>query len=1379
MRWPEIEREGRLRVRNSLGVKLWFSIFTSANMAAPPAKPSPQPQQDALYYLLSDLRTRDPAQQKAGANALCEYVLWETRDLRGEGFTGFMDRLYGRLRAMIESADELENIGGVCAIDALIDWKLGEHSAKLNKLDSFLRYVFEVKREEDTLLLAGNAFGHLLKVGNTVTSGLTAKTVDEMVTLALDWLVENSPHKLAAAIILKAVAESSPTIFNTSVPMFNEKIWIALHDENKAVRERAAEALGACLRIVQTRETRWRAQRYFRLFERTDFGMRKQASPESIHGSLIAIRELLQGAGEFMMARYQVVANIVLRFKHHKDPLIRRTITELVPMIALYLKAKFLTEYLEKYMQYLMDVMKNPSERASGFVALGGMANRVGISLVPYLDEIFVLLRDAIVPRKGPVCPEALICVGKLAQAIGKKMEDHVKDLLPAMLQGGLSPALVESLSAISSSLKDLDIEESLIRLVDSVLIKEEGAKAQSLSSALTGSHESVNSSIVQLALRTLGSFRLELPIPVFKQKTWKVVLYLEDADPLIRQEAAVTSCKLIASVVKFRPSPGDPDFRRSIRWEKIEATIFEIVKKLMVAVIDTEPGVRKAFMSCLLSTEALHEFIFHEDCVFPLFISLKDEVFEIRELAIKVLGRIRNRNPAFILSRMRDHRQYLLGGLDIMLDVKTREECTKLLGVLMRSCPEAVSCDYPTILETLISKLREAMLIESSPARGHGLCGNCGVVTSTLATLGDLSEVGGSELRQHLKDLLPLIVQALQDDKVPGKQRVAVMTLGKVLQSTGFAVNPIMSYPEPLLSLERLLNPTGDWALQREVMHVWGMLGVDPHLYKHGMRNTSSRLQMQSPAAAQSQSKERTSAAITTAIDETPIDLLCSATFSTSNEDFYPTVATNALLRVVMNSSTVSSQKLAITSLVSVLKVLGPQGCAPYLAKVMTGFFHIFRTCEDGLKGLMLEQLCEIVMIVRKPIHPYLRDLMAIILQEWSNLPLLTGVQTLLKKLYLAVNTPSLFEPYMPEVLPRCMQQLADAERSGDLPIVRSTLHMLEVFTVGFSMVHVHWVVPAVVRMFKGDVGSASVEIRREALQSLARLIDRLCKTHSVSGLVQSFFVPLIRVIAGPEESLRGVALDVLCIFAAMDVRQFGFALPAVTRIVEPLQLQHDQFRQLAVEMKERRWVQIDAIKAQLLKKVSVVEGLEMEAVDNGGPVEDLEESVPPLKMDVHKLKNASEAWNLSMREDWDEWMRQLSVKLLKESPSPALRSCAELAREQPSVAKELFSAAFVSCWTEMKPPSQEQLVTWFEHAFISLSISTETLNILLNLAEFMDRDEKPLPVHLSKLATLAEKVCLFLSAINQSTVLPQPACDVGVGRRAVVEGVCRCRQR
>ena len=42
-------------------------------------------------------------------------------------------------------------------------------------------------------------------------------------------------------------------------------------------------------------------------------------------------------------------------------------------------------------------------------------------------------------------------------------------------------------------------------------------------------------------------------------------------------------------------------------------------------------------------------------------------------------------------------------------------------------------------------------------------------------------------------------------------------------------------------------------------------------------------------------------------------------------------------------------------------------------------------------------------------------------------------------------------------------------------------------------------------------------------------------------------------------------------------------------------------------------------------------------------------------------------------------------SVELLKESPSPALRSCSALAQKYHALARELFNAAFVSCWTDL----------------------------------------------------------------------------------------------
>ncbi|KMT00973.1 hypothetical protein BVRB_9g222360 isoform B [Beta vulgaris subsp. vulgaris] len=87
------------------------------------------------------------------------------------------------------------------------------------------------------------------------------------------------------------------------------------------------------------------------------------------------------------------------------------------------------------------------------------------------------------------------------------------------------------------------------------------------------------------------------------------------------------------------------------------------------------------------------------------------------------------------------------------------------------------------------------------------------------------------------------------------------------------------------------------------------------------------------------------------------------------------------------------------------------------------------------------------------------------------------------------------------------------------------------------------------------------------------------------------------------------------------------------------------------------------------------------------------------------------------STKDDWAEWMRHFSIELLKESPSPALRTCARLTQLQPFVKRELFAAGFVSCWAQLNVTSQRQLVRQLETTFSSPNIPPEILSTLLNL--------------------------------------------------------------
>ena len=65
-----------------------------------------------------------------------------------------------------------------------------------------------------------------------------------------------------------------------------------------------------------------------------------------------------------------------------------------------------------------------------------------------------------------------------------------------------------------------------------------------------------------------------------------------------------------------------------------------------------------------------------------------------------------------------------------------------------------------------------------------------------------------------------------------------------------------------------------------------------------------------------------------------------------------------------------------------------------------------------------------------------------------------------------------------------------------------------------------------------------------------------------------------------------------------------------------------------------------------------------------NSAAAPNASDSVIRLEVRPEVLKRAWETTAKSTKDDWTEWMRRLAVELLRESPSPALRSCSALAQ-------------------------------------------------------------------------------------------------------------------
>ncbi|PHT30544.1 Serine/threonine-protein kinase TOR [Capsicum baccatum] len=444
----------------------------------------------------------------------------EARDLSGDAFARSMDYLYERITTFLDSNEVSENLGALRAIYELINVTISENASNVEKFSNYMRAAFETKCDPEILVLASKVLGHLARSGGA----MTADKVERQVKVALEWLRnERIEHRrFAAVLILKEMAENASTVFNVHVPEFVDVIWVALRDPTLDVRGKAVESLGACLHVIEKCETRWRVQWYYRMFEATQDGLGTNAPVHSIHGSFLAVGELLRNTGEFMMSRYREVAEIVLRYMEHRDRLVCLSITSLLPRIAHFLRDQFVTNYLMICMNHILHVLKIPAERASRFIALGEMAGALNGELINYLPIISSHLRDGV--------------------------------MLYMSLQ--IIPTLLTT------------IQNRLLEFISTILSRSHHSMPRQLASVSQGHITMVTpqvpelsgSALVQLDLRTLTRFYFKgHDLLEFARES--VVVYIEDGDGAIRKDVALCCCKLVAnsfsaiSFTQFSPS--------------------------------------------------------------------------------------------------------------------------------------------------------------------------------------------------------------------------------------------------------------------------------------------------------------------------------------------------------------------------------------------------------------------------------------------------------------------------------------------------------------------------------------------------------------------------------------------------------------------------------------------------------------------------------------------------------------------------------------------------------------------------------------------------------------------------------------------------------
>ncbi|KAI9778323.1 MAG: phosphatidylinositol kinase- protein kinase tor1 [Candelina submexicana] len=1285
-----------------------------------------QPLPEYLTRVFVELRSRHDDSRQRAAFDLQEQVLTASRELPPDKFQEYYQGINGRIAQLIvHSNDTNERIGGILALERLIDFDSGDAAQKTTRFASYLRTVMR-SNDNAAMIVAARAIGKLAVPGGT----LTAELVESEVQSALEWLQgdRQENRRFAAVLILRELAKKSPTLLYAFVPQIFECIWVTLRDPKVLIRESAAEAASACFEIIAARDAQLRQQWFARIYEEALQGL-KLNTTEAIHGSLLIIKELLLKGAMFMHEHHREACEIVLRYKDHREPLIRRQVVILIPILASYAPMEFVNSYLHKFMIHLQGQLKKEKERNPAFIAIGKIASAVGSAIAPYLDGILVYVREGLSVKANRNANEAPVfeCISMLSIAVGQTLSKYMEALLDPIFACGLSESLTQALVDMAHYIPPIKpmIQEKLLDMLSQVLC---GRPFQPLGSPANGlpnppmlTRDHKDPQIIEqkeaetaLALYTLGSF--DFSGHVLNEFVRDVAIrYVEDENPGIRKAAALTCCQLFVR---------DPIVYQTSN-HAIQVVGQVIDKLLTVGVGDADQDIRR---TVLLSLDARFDrHLAKAQNIRSLFLALNDEAFGTREAAITIIGRLTSVNPAYVMPSLRKTLIQLLTELEYSTVPRNKEESAKLLSLLVAASSKLIKPYVDPMVTVLLPKARDP---------------NAGVASTIIKAIGELATVGGEDMLPYIPKLMPIIIDSLQDSSSQVKRDAALRTLGQLASNSGYVIDPYLEYPHLLSILVKIVKPEQSVVpLKKETIKVMGILGaLDP--YKHQVEvdvfRNISWLDHYLTFSNHQQIAERTPDSHLAAARPEPVSdvSLMMNGLPPSNEDYYPTVVINTLLdRILDNPALAHLHSAVVDAIMIIFKTLGLK-CVPFLGQIIPAFMTVFRNSSTTRLESYFNQLSILVTIVRQHIRPYLPDVLDLIQQFWyrkdrqetnQSVQLQATILSLVEAISRSLEGE--FKVYLAQILPLLLGVLEKDTSPKRIPSDK-VLHAFLVFGSS-SEEYMHLILPVIVRMF--DKQQQPLHIRKQAIETIGKLSRQV----NISDYASKIVHPLSRVLAGTESGLKQTALETLCALIFQLGRDYMHYIPMINKVLVTHRVPHANYELLVTKLQKGE---------PLPQDLSPDEQYHDMVEDT--PFADIGQKKLPVNQE--HLKSAWEASQKSTKEDWQEWMRRLSVELLKESPSHALRACAGLAGVYYPLAANLFNAAFVSCWTELYDPYQEELVRSIEIALTSPHIPPEILQILLNLAEFMEHDDKALPIDIRTLGMYAAKCHAFAKALH-----------------------------
>jgi len=581
-------------------------------------------------------------------------------------------------------------------------------------------------------------------------------------------------------------------------------------------------------------------------------------------------------------------------------------------------------------------------------------------------------------------------------------------------------------------------------------------------------------------------TFDSVVPILAFVQNV--AAPYLSHPSNEVRKAAALTCCALLV--------PSGMLLRKVPVGSQSAVIIEDILKILLrVAVSDPSPMVRLCVVQGL--DQRYDPFLCQSHHLQTLFVLLQDEVLATRAAGVRLLGRLGSFNPAPILPLMRNFLFELIVELQCGVDTgRGREDATRLLVVFLKSksFQRLIHPVLPAIVGSLplnggtprlVSAALEA-LGELARAAGASLQPwvneVCPKILETLqdqsssskqrTSLRTLAQIAGSTgyvIRPYI-DYPSLLSQATSI--LPGTKRAPWSLRREVIRTLGvlgaldpdryLAVAPKSTKAGAVGGAYFVVHEDRTYVGHGSEVSVndsgWVGMGRTPSVPISAGGQTPNRLSSSLPAnttakkflpqsvsSSQPQESDDDRPAHLTMYEQyamvaQPISSLPPARRMTpADEDFYPTVTIQALMRVFNDPSLAVHHVMVIQAIMFIFKSLGIR-CVQFLDQVVPHIITTIRTCGPStLRESLLKQVANLFPLVKEHLRPYVADIFDVVEQFWSSRHLST-IFSLIS--HIAIGVPDEFKLFLPHLIHLYLSSIEEIQLAEAMRVERPMWH-------------------------------------------------------------------------------------------------------------------------------------------------------------------------------------------------------------------------------------------------------------------------------------------------------------------------------------------------